>query len=355
MQDIWKYGLLLREGEQLAMVEAREKEIMVQVTENGKELLDKIRNLLESLQDEKGVESVSVDGVNYVLLEELEKLPAGNDSIKNQDGVWIDVAPLAIFRNKDERAVFKGSAKGQFGFELELEGLKEMLTLLIKKKNFFQIELHKTADAEKKFSIEENIRELETRIAQCRQEMAAISASFPEHERLSFSHFTKSMEPASGSLGEIEKLREEVAAMANKMDDGFGKVLAQLSAQDIILMDIVTFSEQAKEGLAQVFRHVNENTYAEADMAKMAEQITSMINPKLDGLPEEVAQRWKQLQDAQVETGAKGAFKLTIPIIPTILEYEKEVSWDLAALAKQIWSDLKAGKVFLKKTGPLHE
>ena len=84
-------------------------------------------------------------------------------------------------------------------------------------------------------------------------------------------------------------------------------------------------------------------------MERMAEQVTSAIEEKLDTLPPEVAKSWKQLQEEPAEKASvKGAFKLTIPIIPTILEYEKEVSWDLRALAKQIWSDLKAGKVFLK-------
>ena len=110
VQDIWKYGLLLREGEQKAEVEATEREIHVQVTKDGKDLLDKIRNLLENLQDGKGEESVSVDGNNYVLLEELKKLPQNVPSIQNRDGEWIDVAPLNIFRNKDEWAIFKEEA-----------------------------------------------------------------------------------------------------------------------------------------------------------------------------------------------------------------------------------------------------
>lgn len=351
LRHIWKYGLLLREGEQLAMVEAREKEkeIRVQVTENGKELLDKIRNLLEDLQDEKGEESVSVDGNNYVLLKALEKLPQNVPSIQNQDGEYIDVAPLAIFRNKDERKVFKGSSFGRPGVELELEGLKEMLTLLIKKKNFYQRELHLATDAEKKFSLTEQIRELDAQITQCRQEMGALSSSFRELRAEAFTTFPGGVQPSAGSRSEIEQLRQEVAAMASRMGDGFSKVLTQLSAQDILLMDLLSLSEDAKENLALVFQHINEKAFSEADMAQMTEQVTAAIEEKLDTLPPEVVKSWKQLQEEPAEKAdVKGAFKLTIPIIPTILAYEKEVSWSLRALAKQIWSDLKDGKVFLK-------
>ncbi len=58
MRDIWKYGISLREEDQLALVEAQEKLVTVQVSENGKELLDKVRNLFEALQDSPGEESV---------------------------------------------------------------------------------------------------------------------------------------------------------------------------------------------------------------------------------------------------------------------------------------------------------
>ena len=53
----------------------QEKVITVQVTENGKTLLDKVRNLLEALQDNQGEESVSIDGKKFVPIEALKNHP----------------------------------------------------------------------------------------------------------------------------------------------------------------------------------------------------------------------------------------------------------------------------------------
>ena len=71
---IWKMGTRLKEGDQWAQVEAWENLIQVQVTENGKPLLDKIRNELDSLRDEDGKAWVSVDGDYFVEVRELEAL-----------------------------------------------------------------------------------------------------------------------------------------------------------------------------------------------------------------------------------------------------------------------------------------
>lgn len=106
--DIWKSGILLKEGDQLAMVEASEetRQIKVQLTENGKLLLDKIRNLLEDLQDHPGEESVSVDGLNFVSVSTLKTLPKENSKVQAQNGEWVKVEPLSIFLNKDDSLRF---------------------------------------------------------------------------------------------------------------------------------------------------------------------------------------------------------------------------------------------------------
>ncbi|MFM9951382.1 MAG: COR domain-containing protein [Saprospiraceae bacterium] len=109
MRDIWRYGISLKEADKLALVETFEKEKTVQVvvTENGKPLLDKIWNLLEKLQDGKGVASVSVDGENFVLLEKLKHHPADVSKIETETpNVWVDAKPLSVFLSRDEKASF---------------------------------------------------------------------------------------------------------------------------------------------------------------------------------------------------------------------------------------------------------
>jgi hypothetical protein len=83
--------------------------------------------------------------------------------------------------------------------------------------------------------------------------------------------------------------------------------------------------------------------------SKWQDKITMLLDNKLDELPQRIGQEWKALQQKPVgQMDAKGKFKLKVPFIPGLLEYEKELSWDFKPLVKKIWSDLKAGKVFLE-------
>ncbi|MEZ4829179.1 MAG: COR domain-containing protein [Bacteroidia bacterium] len=105
-RDIWKLGIFIKEEKEKAMIETREKEIMVRVTTGGKKLLDKIRNLLEELQGKTGVESVSVDGINYVLLEKLKNHSPKNPQIDCENGEWVEYKLFEPFLHKDEQAKF---------------------------------------------------------------------------------------------------------------------------------------------------------------------------------------------------------------------------------------------------------
>ena len=109
IRDIWRMGISLKEENQLALVEARkkEKEILVRVSRNGKPLMDKIRNLLEQLEDQKGVESVSLDGKSYVGIQALEENPKDNPKIKADNGEEVLVRDLAIFLQRDKNASFE--------------------------------------------------------------------------------------------------------------------------------------------------------------------------------------------------------------------------------------------------------
>lgn len=139
MRDIWRYGIALKESDQLALIEAPDKTVQVTVTENGKPLLDKIRNLFDELQGGKGVESVSVDGENFVLLDKLKQHPADVSKIETETpGIWADVKPLAVFLNRDEKARFDNDMANK-----TLEGDKDSFLKLVKSSGTMKNQIQK--------------------------------------------------------------------------------------------------------------------------------------------------------------------------------------------------------------------
>jgi len=108
-------------------------EVHVAVTENGKPLLDKIRYLLEELQDDQAEESVSVDGIHYVSLEKLKNHPGANPQIETDTpGEWVDAKSLSVFLHKNEKASFEGEKAEEKGL-FKLENMKDTFLELIGK------------------------------------------------------------------------------------------------------------------------------------------------------------------------------------------------------------------------------
>ncbi len=110
MRDIWKSGISLKDTHDgavhYALVECQGNEIRVRVTAGGRVLLNKIRNLFEKLRDSKGIETVSLDGENYVQLDELNNRSKDNPKLKTVHGTWIEAAGLEVFLERDENASF---------------------------------------------------------------------------------------------------------------------------------------------------------------------------------------------------------------------------------------------------------
>ncbi len=131
-RHIWKLGVALRENKQLALVEIiDEQEILVRVTPNGKHLMDKIRNLLEELQDDQGEEKVSLNGDYFVSLDSLLEDSPNNREIKADNGHWIKKEPLlAIFQHKNEQATFVGDLKKEVEEFLKQDELRKALERL---------------------------------------------------------------------------------------------------------------------------------------------------------------------------------------------------------------------------------
>lgn len=72
VKDIWRNGILLKEEGVYALVQAGKREIQVAAPEAGLPLLEKVRNLLEELQGDRPEEMVSLNGQDYVRLQELK-------------------------------------------------------------------------------------------------------------------------------------------------------------------------------------------------------------------------------------------------------------------------------------------
>lgn len=105
--NIWQKGIFLEEDSAMALIETQAKEIKVRITENGKNLLDKIRNLLADLQTDKVVESVSLNGEDYVLLENLKSHHHANMYIKAESGKDILFNDLRFFKEINKGDTFK--------------------------------------------------------------------------------------------------------------------------------------------------------------------------------------------------------------------------------------------------------
>ncbi|MCU0390923.1 MAG: hypothetical protein MUE81_07380, partial [Thermoflexibacter sp.] len=109
VRNIWQKGIFLKEDNARALVETQEyeKEIKVRITENGKNLLDKIRNLLTDLQTDKVIESVSLNGEDYVLLENLKYHHPENKYIKAENGKDVLAKDLHFFLEINKQAIFE--------------------------------------------------------------------------------------------------------------------------------------------------------------------------------------------------------------------------------------------------------
>ena len=106
VRGIWKYGIVLKEDNNYAIVKEVNKRIEIITTKDNIELLDKIRNTLEDLQQEKVEESVSLNGIDYVAMEELISCKA--DHIKaNNTGVWISTQDFHVFTERKKQEKFQ--------------------------------------------------------------------------------------------------------------------------------------------------------------------------------------------------------------------------------------------------------
>lgn len=112
IDDIWKYGIFLTDDDDNTdgVVEMLQEEdtIKVQVSQKGKVLLDKIRNMLDELQIGEFEESFSVNGIDFVKKEVLQlAINKNQPHVVSNDSKVVEVEPLKIFLERDKDSTFK--------------------------------------------------------------------------------------------------------------------------------------------------------------------------------------------------------------------------------------------------------
>jgi GTPase SAR1 family protein len=107
--QLWNTGIRLKNGNEFAEVERiNDQELQIRITPNAKDLLDKIRNLIDEIIHKEITELVSADGENFVSLNRLEKTDIyQNKTILSESEIPIEIEKLLIFLNQDKQNTFK--------------------------------------------------------------------------------------------------------------------------------------------------------------------------------------------------------------------------------------------------------
>lgn len=354
----WKNGILFSKDGQSFIVEYVESEDTLGVYTakyaDNEALQHEICQAFLDLSKGSSAE-LSLDGQTYVSWQQL--LQYQEVYSQNPEQQFLAMDGKSLLRVKDfahflglESSLRKGGTTkvgktlGGLGIEKELAGLTESLDLLIEKKNDLEKGFVLAYDEEKKFALKKQLEQLDAEIKRCRQKIVGLQSQTFDHigeaaEKLPFDSFLKL----------ADQLGAEISRLEQKLEQGFGAVLSQLSAQDQQLIKIIDTSEAHQNELVQLFAQADHADASEAQMQEVIQQINTLVAEHFAELPDAVTQRWKALNAKAADyTDVKGKFKLKIPIILGLLDYEKELSWDLRNVTKQIWNDLKAGKIFFK-------
>jgi internalin A len=367
----WKNGVFFENGDTslLAQVSERGDEIILRARgPQRKELLSTISMDLDVLNDSfsglnekiakripcicaKCSQSTSPEFYEYQQL--IKRKEKNKLKVECRDS-FEDVSVLELldgiyFTSKD--AIEDGS-HSIFGVDLEVEGLKKEVEVLIQKKTDLAIELTESYDAEKKFSLKRRVKELEAEIEEKRNQLVNLDEAL-----FSKNKWYRSKDDQSSKKNALEELlvktnalKEGMNALRSSLEEGLESILEQLGKQDVQLLALLDLSQSSKKSLAQLFQLMDTKHFSTNEMEKMEQRLTAAVEEMLDQLPEGITKKWSELKSkSTVNPDIKGKLKMKIPIIPTILSYEKEISYDLIKLLQRIWSDLKQGKVFVER------
>ncbi len=107
---LWNSSIRLKtDKNEFAEVERiNDQELQIRITPNAKDLLDKIRNLIDEIIHKEITELVSADGEEFVSLNRLEKTDISqNKTILSENDVPIEIEKLYIFLNQDKQNIFE--------------------------------------------------------------------------------------------------------------------------------------------------------------------------------------------------------------------------------------------------------
>lgn len=354
----WKNGILFSKDGQSCIVEYVESEDTLGVYTakyaDNEALQHEICQAFLDLSKGSSAE-LSLDGQTYVSWQQL--LQYQEAYLQNPEQQFLAKDGKSLLWVKDfahffglESSLRKGGITKlgktpvSLGIEKELAGLTESLDLLIEKKNDLEKGFILAYDEEKKFALKKQLEQLDAEIKRYRQKIVDLQSQTTDligdaAEKIPFDAFLKL----------VDQLGAEISRLEQKLEQGFGAILNQLSAQDQQLIKIIDTSEAHQKELVQLFAQADHADASEAQMQDVIQQINTLVAEHFAELPDAITQRWKALNAKAADyTDVKGKFKLKIPIILGLLDYEKELSWDLRNVTKQIWNDLKAGKIFFK-------
>lgn len=133
-------------------------------------------------------------------------------------------------------------------------------------------------------------------------------------------------------IEEILKNQKEIKA---KLDVGFKETMVKLETADKKQIEALALSQHSKTLLAEIYQKLEE--MKEQDI----ERFTIQIEKAIDNLPASIHSKFPLPAESQY-VNVSGKFKLMIPIIPMVLEYEKEISIDLLQPFRDIWKSLRS-------------
>ena len=126
-------------------------------------------------------------------------------------------------------------------------------------------------------------------------------------------------------------LSQQMTTIESKVDNLDNKL-------DLIGQTIENLPSALKQELAIVLQKADEGKFTAENMQQIVADIQKGMEVYGKNLPTEIANIWQQAKQQSVDQlDVKGKFKLTIPLIPLFLKYEKELSMDLVKIGRNIW------------------
>jgi hypothetical protein len=108
-------------------------------------------------------------------------------------------------------------------------------------------------------------------------------------------------------------------------------------------------SKEDTDDLEKVYKQIDKDGLKEDKATETLIEINQKIEEVKSELPVQVQKKIEELPKLDTSTKMDGLFKFTIPILPGIISYEFQAKNNIKEYFKQIWQDLKEGKVFFEK------